>query len=506
MKKIFAALLALVASVAFGATLSPITLLNPSGSTAGQAIVSNGTSSAPAWGAVSSIAGGAVINGVAGSYRTLGFATSGSLRWIVGENADTESGGNAGSNFYLQSATDAGAPSTVEMQFQRNSSVLLIGLTSRVTLGDLQYANIQDAGAGSFAGGVPAFMQYSNDTSSSGIFIYKSRSATKGVSAVVQNGDDIGEVDFEPDGGSGPVKAAFINSVVDSATISTTSVPARLVFWTMPVGGAFPLERARITNSGRILVNTTTDDGTDYLQVNGSVLTAGLTTSNGLSVTGGSINGVPGRLLNVQVFSSSGTYTPTSGATSIIVRVQAPGGGSGGAASTTASQVAVSGGGNGGSYAEVRYTSVSTQTVTIGAVGAAGAAGANAGGTGGTTSFGSLVSCPGGNGGGGGAAVSAAGVSGSAPTPNLACTISGGTTIDAVTGGRGQGGYALTGTTGFLGAGGNSAMGVGYVSAGGAQTGYGLGSGAGAQINGISAGNVAGAAGAAGEIIVYEYQ
>lgn len=60
MKKIFAAVLAaLCSSAIFATTLSPITLLNPSGSTSGQAIVSTGASSAPAWGnvAISTLTG-----------------------------------------------------------------------------------------------------------------------------------------------------------------------------------------------------------------------------------------------------------------------------------------------------------------------------------------------------------------------------------------------------------------------------------------------------------------
>jgi hypothetical protein len=52
MKKIFAAILSLTTSLAFGTTLSPITLLNPAGSSSGQAIVSTGASSAPAWGGI----------------------------------------------------------------------------------------------------------------------------------------------------------------------------------------------------------------------------------------------------------------------------------------------------------------------------------------------------------------------------------------------------------------------------------------------------------------------
>lgn len=52
MKRLFAAALAVITSLAFGATTTPVQLLNPAGSTAGQAIISNGPTSAPTWGAV----------------------------------------------------------------------------------------------------------------------------------------------------------------------------------------------------------------------------------------------------------------------------------------------------------------------------------------------------------------------------------------------------------------------------------------------------------------------
>lgn len=53
MKRIFASFAALLAaSASVAATLAPVQLLNPSGSTAGQAIVSNGPGSAPAWATV----------------------------------------------------------------------------------------------------------------------------------------------------------------------------------------------------------------------------------------------------------------------------------------------------------------------------------------------------------------------------------------------------------------------------------------------------------------------
>lgn len=58
MKKIFVFLISLVCVSAFGATLVPVQLLNPTGSSSGQAIVSTGASSAPAWGGIG-------VNGIA---------------------------------------------------------------------------------------------------------------------------------------------------------------------------------------------------------------------------------------------------------------------------------------------------------------------------------------------------------------------------------------------------------------------------------------------------------
>lgn len=52
MKKLFAALLLALTSSVFAATLTPIQLLNPAGSTSGQVIRSTGPSTAPAWGNV----------------------------------------------------------------------------------------------------------------------------------------------------------------------------------------------------------------------------------------------------------------------------------------------------------------------------------------------------------------------------------------------------------------------------------------------------------------------
>ncbi|WP_263987015.1 hypothetical protein [Pseudomonas sp. HS-18] len=114
-----------------------------------------------------------------------------------------------------------------------------------------------------------------------------------------------------------------------------------------------------------------------------------------------------GRLIGVQNFAASGsyTYTPTAGTKSVVVEVQGAGGSGGGTAATSAGQAAIGGGGGAGAYAKGRFTSgFSGVTITVGLGGAQTAAGNNNGNAGGTSSFGSLITAAGGGGGQGGGA------------------------------------------------------------------------------------------------------
>lgn len=233
----------------------------------------------------------------------------------------------------------------------------------------------------------------------------------------------------------------------------------------------------------------------------GSITPEAATVTN-LTATG-TLTGFVGRLLNIQVFTNSGTYTPTTGTNKIIVEVQAPGGGSGGTTTTATTTTSISAAGSAGSYAKVFYTSgVTSQTITIGTTGAAGAA-ASTGGTGGTTSFGSLISCPGGIGGVAGAAV-APPYGGAAAASPSAPTISGGTTIISSVGARsGQScslGLVANNVT-ILQPGADSNLSGGALAS--SAIGYGTG-GPSAGI-GISTTGAVGFAGGAGVIIVYEY-
>ncbi len=113
-----------------------------------------------------------------------------------------------------------------------------------------------------------------------------------------------------------------------------------------------------------------------------------------------------GRLLNTNIFKSSGKYIPTPGTKKIRVTASGGGGGGGGVPETTANQQATAGAGLSGAFIEA-FFEVDNDfevNVIIGAAGKGGGAGRNSGSEGGTTYFGSLITAPGGTGGGAGGA------------------------------------------------------------------------------------------------------
>ncbi|MBP2167716.1 hypothetical protein J2125_000908 [Erwinia toletana] len=217
-------------------------------------------------------------------------------------------------------------------------------------------------------------------------------------------------------------------------------------------------------------------------------------------------SGYSGRLLNIAVITSSGTYTPTTGTKKIKVTAVGGGGGSGGVAATSSTQYCASGGGAGGSSAVGFYSVSAPVLCTIGSAGGAGAAGNNPGGTGGATIFGSLITAPGGS---GSAGVPAIASGSTAVTGNAApgAIATGGTILNV----RGTpGGYAFIFPSGnvIAGSGGNSLVG-----AGGFGQGFppapSLGTGYGSGASGISIGPGlaanSGVAGTAGVVIIEEY-
>jgi hypothetical protein len=210
--------------------------------------------------------------------------------------------------------------------------------------------------------------------------------------------------------------------------------------------------------------------------------------------------------LNIQTFTTSGTYTPTSGMQYCIIELVGGGGGSGGVEGVAGDNAGATGGGGGAGYARGAFSASSigaSQTVTIGAGGTAGPAGNNDGGNGGTTSVGSLISASGGNG-------------------SHGVTASSGSNSSGGTGGTGTGGSVqITGGTGFGGGwddqgagnnivisgyGGGTPFGTGAIGdfSGSSSPGIAPGGGAGGAATNTAT-SIAGAVGASGIVIITEY-
>ena len=206
----------------------------------------------------------------------------------------------------------------------------------------------------------------------------------------------------------------------------------------------------------------------------------------------------------VQVFTSTGTYTPTSGMLYCTIEVVGGGGGGAGVAATDSTHIALGGGGGGGGYARKTVTAATigvSQSVTIGAAGTGGT-GNNGGGTGGTTSVGAIVSASGGGGGVNGSSGSGNGGAGGLGS-------SGDININGAGGGMGAGVVNLFCAGSF---GGTSYFGGGAASVGqnsghqngGNGTAYGGGGGGGMTTN--SSGTAAnGGSGFAGVVVITEY-
>jgi hypothetical protein len=211
-----------------------------------------------------------------------------------------------------------------------------------------------------------------------------------------------------------------------------------------------------------------------------------------------------GGLLNVQTFTSSGTYTPTPGTTKVIVEVQGGGGSGGSCAATTSSNSSAASGGGAGAYGKSLFTTgFSGVPVTVGAGAAASAAGSNNGNTGGTSSFGALLVAPGGGFGQAGFAVAAPSGRGTGAGSGLPT----GANIVGGAGALGEIGLVLSTVVAHAGGGGASNFGAGGNPAGNASgsTGISPGSGGGGASSAASNPARSGGAGASGIVIVYEY-
>ncbi|NPR06462.1 carbohydrate kinase [Escherichia coli] len=212
-----------------------------------------------------------------------------------------------------------------------------------------------------------------------------------------------------------------------------------------------------------------------------------------------------GRLIQCQVFKSSGTYTPTKGTKFIIVEIVGGGGAGGGCQVGYPNNAACGGGGMSGEYVKARVDNPTVTTVTIG-YGGTGAS-ASVGAPGGTTSFGNTIIAKGGLGGNVLAEGTAPGVVG----PYGAYTEPGFTGANIIGSGSGYSspGVRYSGSLAMGGPGGDSILGAGagsqaIVGEGINANGHG-GGGGGACVYGGATQQRAGGSGMAGIAIIWEY-
>lgn len=212
-----------------------------------------------------------------------------------------------------------------------------------------------------------------------------------------------------------------------------------------------------------------------------------------------------GRLIQCQVFKSSGTYTPTKGTRFIIVEIVGGGGAGGGCQVGYPNNAACGGGGMSGEYVKARVDNPTVTTVTIG-YGGTGAS-ASVGAPGGATSFGNTIIAKGGLGGNVLAEGTVPGVVG----PYGAYTEPGFTGANIIGSGSGYSspGVRYSGSLAMGGTGGDSILGAGagsqaIVGEGINANGHG-GGGSGACVYGGTTQQRAGGRGMAGIAIIWEY-
>ncbi len=289
--------------------------------------------------------------------------------------------------------------------------------------------------------------------------------------------------------------------VTAGTTLTASDIPS--IDWSKISSLSQGLDSARPTagTSGRIYIATDVykiyrDNGTTWDVLAAPTDTG--TTANKVvqldanaklpAVDASQLKNLPVPFGNMQVFDSSGSWTPPTGITKVYVQVWGGGGAGGSGTPATLTSGGGAGGGGGGHGAGIfTLSSSSAVTVTVGAGGTVPGTSGQAGGSGGTSSFGGYISADGGSGGG-------------VNTPILTIGGSSLATLN-ITGTKGQGSNAAVG--GFGGSasnGGGIALGATYNTPGQAGIAPGGGGGGGYGVIGTW---TAGGTGAAGRVIVW---
>jgi hypothetical protein len=204
---------------------------------------------------------------------------------------------------------DEANPDSTPFVIDANGDVVIGNLSSVTPTASATRLSVNATGA---VHGISSFTWRATGTATvnGGISIARSGSSTVGTNTALIDGNEIGEVGWFGADGTGFVKAAAIECNVDG-TPGTNDMPGRLVFSTTADGASTPSEAARITNSGAVLVGTTstpTKAGSGYVVA-----------ENGLII--GAVNNAG---LNQVYAGAFGTVTATTGTVVFNFKMASP--------------------------------------------------------------------------------------------------------------------------------------------------------------------------------------
>lgn len=146
-----------------------------------------------------------------------------------------------------------GAANAADLVFGTDSTEWM-RLTSTGSLGIGTYSTFGRVTMVGNSSAALTLQQYNNASNTSNNLYFRRSTGAFNVNTAVSAGTILGQIFFQGYSGSSYAEGARIRSEAE-ATVSTTSMPGNLTFWTTPNGSTTLNERMRIDNAGNIGIN-----------------------------------------------------------------------------------------------------------------------------------------------------------------------------------------------------------------------------------------------------------